>query len=169
VRIFLATSTVYIFGGGHIAVPLVEFAKALEFAVVVIDDREEFANGKRFPLADEVKLGDFVDVTKCIDFGADDCVIIVTHEHQHDEVVLKECLSKKRLPGYIGMIGAKGKVSDNFSHLREQGITEELLARVNAPIGLDIGSRTPAEIALSIMAEIIGHRHGKNKKEDWGR
>jgi len=165
----LATSTVYIFGGGHIAVPLVEFAKALEFAVVVIDDREEFANGKRFPLADEVKLGDFVDVTKCIDFGADDCVIIVTHEHQHDEVVLKECLSKKRLPGYIGMIGAKGKVSDNFSHLREQGITEELLARVNAPIGLDIGSRTPAEIALSIMAEIIGHRHGKNKKEDWGR
>ena len=82
---------------------------------------------------------------------------------------MKECLSKKRLPGYIGMIGAKGKVSDNFSHLREQGITEELLARVNAPIGLDIESRTPAEIALSIMAEIIAHRHGKNKKEDWGR
>ena len=82
---------------------------------------------------------------------------------------MKECLSKKKLPGYIGIIGAKGKVADKFSHLKEQGITEELLARVNAPIGLDIESRTPAEIALSIMAEIIAHRHGKNKKEDWGR
>ena len=164
----LATSTVYIFGGGHIAVPLAEFAKALEFAVVVVDDREEFANEKRFPMADEVKSGDFVEVIKPIDFDADDCVVIVTHEHQHDEVVLKECLSKKKLPGYIGMIGSKGKVATTFSHLKEHGISEELLARVNAPIGLDIGSRTPAEIALSIMAEIIGHRHGKNKKENRG-
>jgi xanthine dehydrogenase accessory factor len=162
----LATSTVYIFGGGHIAVPLAEFAKALEFAVVVVDDREEFANGKRLPMADEVKLGDFVEVTKSIDFHADDCVVIVTHEHQHDEVVLKECLCKKRPPGYIGMIGSKGKVAATFSHLKEQGISGELLTRVNAPIGLDIGARTPAEIALSIMAEIIAHRDRKNKKED---
>ena len=147
---------------------LAEFAKALDFAVIVVDNREEFANEKRFPMADEVKSGDFVEVTKSIDFDADDCVVIVTHEHQHDEAVLKECLSKKRLPGYIGMIGHKDKVATNFSHLKEQGITEELLARVNAPIGLDIGSQTPAEIALSIMAEIIGHRHGKNKKEDGG-
>ena len=162
----LATSTVYIFGGGHIAVPLAEFAKALDFAVVVVDDRQEFANEKRFPYADKVKSGDFVQVTKSIDFDADDCVVIVTHEHQHDEIVLKECLSKKKLPGYIGMIGSRGKVATTFANLKQQGISEELLARVNAPIGLDIGSRTPAEIALSIMAEIISHRHGKNKKED---
>jgi len=79
---------------------------------------------------------------------------------------LKGCLSKKRLPGYIGMIGSKGKVAATFSHLKEQGISGELLARVRAPIGLDIGARTPAEIALSIMAEIIVHRYGKNKKAD---
>ncbi len=92
----LATSTVYIFGGGRIAVPLAEFAKALDFTVVVVDDRQEFANEKRFPYADKVKSGDFVQLTKSIDFDADDCVVIVTHEHQHDEIVLKECLSQEK-------------------------------------------------------------------------
>ena len=154
----VGASTVYVFGGGHIAVPLVEFAKALEFTVVVVDDREEFANRKRFPLADEVKLGDFVGVAKSIDFHVDDCVVIITRGHQHDEVVLKECLSKNKLPGYIGMIGSKEKIAATFSHLKQQGISNELLARVKAPIGLDIGARTPTEIALSIMAEIIARQ-----------
>lgn len=157
----LGTSTLYVFGGGHIAVPLVEFAKALEFAVVVVDDREEFANRKRFPIADEVKLGNFREVTKSTDFHVDDCVVIITRGHQHDEVVLKECLSKKRLPGYIGMIGSKEKVTATFSHLKEEAVSSQLLEKVRAPIGLDIGARTPAEIALSIMAEIIAKRYGK--------
>jgi xanthine dehydrogenase accessory factor len=161
----LGASTVYIFGGGHIAMPLAEFCKALEFAVVVIDDREEFASRKRFPMVDDVKVGDFAGATKSIDFHADDSVVIVTHEHQHDEVVLKECLAKKTLPGYVGMIGSKGKVAAIFSHLKQQGFSEELLARVCAPIGLDIGARTPAEIALSITAEIIAHKYGKTSEE----
>lgn len=161
----VGTSTVYVFGGGHIAVPLVEFAKALELAVVVVDDREEFANMKRFPLADAVKVGDFAEVTKAIDFHEDDCIVIITRGHQHDEVVLKECLSKNKLPGYIGMIGSKEKVAATFSHLKQQGVSNELLARVKAPIGLDIGARTPAEIALSIMAEIVAHRYGKTSEQ----
>ena len=157
--------TVYVFGGGHIAVPLVQFAKALGFAVVVVDDRQDFASKERFPLADEVKLGDFVGMAKSIDFHPEDCVVIVTRGHQHDEVVLKECLSKKLLPGYIGMIGSKEKVAATFSHLKQQGVSNELLARVKAPIGLDIGARTPAEIALSIMAEITAHRYGKTSEQ----
>ena len=157
-------STVYVFGGGHIAVPLVQFAKALEFSVVVVDDREEFANTKRFPLA-EVKLGDFLTVAKSIDFHADDCVVIITRGHQHDEVVLKQCLSTNKLPGYIGMIGSKEKVAATFSHLKQQGVSNELLARVKAPIGLNIGARTPTEIALSIMAEIIAHKYGKTSEQ----
>ena len=161
----LATSTVYIFGGGHIAVPLAEFAKALQFAVVVVDDREEFANGKRFPMADEVKLGDFSTITRSIEFHSDDCAVIITHEHRHDEVVLRECLLKKRRPGYIGMIGSKAKVATVLSHLKQEGVSEELLANVNAPIGLDIGSQTPAEIALSIMAEIVAHKYGRASKQ----
>ena len=152
----------YVFGGGHIAVPLVQFAKSLEFAVIVVDDREEFANKKRFPQADDVKSGDFVNITKSLDFHEGDSVVIVTRGHEHDEVVLKECLLKTNLPGYIGMIGSREKVAITFSHLKEQGIREELLRKAKAPIGLDIGARTPAEIALSIISQIVAHRYGKS-------
>ena len=167
----LGTPTLYVFGGGHIAVPLAQFAKALEFGVVVVDDRSEFANKDRFPLADELKVDDFTQVTKSIDFHENDCVVIITRGHEHDEAVLRECLSKNKLPGYLGMIGSKEKVAATFTHLKEQGISKELLAKVKAPIGLDIGARTPAEIALSIMAEIIGHRYGKTseQKNEWNR
>lgn len=157
----LQAPTLFVFGGGHIAVPLVQFAKSLEFAVVLVDDREEFANKKRFPEADEVKLGDFVNVIKSLAFHKDDSVVIVTRGHENDEVVLKECLSKAVLPGYIGMIGSRGKVATTFSHLKEQGIQEELVRKVKAPIGISIGARTPAEIALSIMAQIVAHRYEK--------
>jgi xanthine dehydrogenase accessory factor len=157
----LPVSSIFIFGAGHIALPLAQFAKALEFTVVVIDDREEFASRYRFPTADEVKRGGFSTIIKSIEFHSDDCVVIITHGHEHDEVVLKECLSKKDRPGYIGMIGSKAKVATVFSHLKQQGVSEEFLANVNAPIGLDIGAKTPAEIAISIMAEIVAHRYGR--------
>jgi xanthine dehydrogenase accessory factor len=165
VKIFIepihGTSTIYIFGGGHIALPLVQFAKALDFTVVVLDDRHEFANKDRFPVADEVRLGDFTELTRSIDFHERDCVVIITRGHEHDETVLKECLSKQKLPGYIGMIGSREKIARTFSHLKEHGVLEQLLARVKTPIGLDIGAQTPAEIAISITAEIIARRYGK--------
>ena len=153
--------TVYVFGGGHIAIPLVQFAKTLDFAVVVVDDRPEFANKDRFPLADEVRVGDFIEVTNAIDFHENDCVVIITRGHEHDEAVLKECLSKRKLPAYVGMIGSREKIARTFSHLRERGLSEQLLTKVKAPIGLDIGAQSPAEIAISIMAEIVAQRHGK--------
>ena len=157
----LPTPSIFIFGAGHIALPLAQFAKALEFTVVVIDDREEYASRQRFPTADEVKPGDFSIIISSIEFHSDDCAVIITHGHQHDEVVLKQCLSKKNKPGYIGMIGSKAKVTTVLSHLKQQGVSEELLANVNAPIGLDIGAKTPAEIAISIMAEIVAHKYGR--------
>jgi xanthine dehydrogenase accessory factor len=162
VKVFIepihSPSTMYVFGGGHIAVPLVQFAKALEFAVVVIDDRQDFASKERFPQADEVKVGEFANMTKSMNFSEGDCVVIITRGHAHDETVLKECLSKPRLPEYIGMIGSRDKIARTFSNLRNQGISQELLAKVKAPIGLNIGARTPAEIALSIIAEIVAYR-----------
>ena len=153
--------TVYVFGGGHIALPLVQFAKTLDFAVVVVDDRPEFASEDRFPLADEVRVGDFIEVTNAIDFHENDCVVIITRGHEHDEAVLKECLSRRKLPAYVGMIGSREKIARTFSHLRQQGLSEQLLTKVKAPIGLDIGAQSPAEIAISIMAEIVAQRHGK--------
>jgi xanthine dehydrogenase accessory factor len=167
VKVFIepiqGASTLYIFGGGHIAIPLVHFAKALEFAVVVIDDRPEFANKDRFPLA-EVKVGDFSEVAKSIEFDETSHVVIITRGHEYDEVVLKECLSKGKSPGYIGMIGSKEKIAKTFLRLEEQGIPKLVLAKVHAPIGLDIGARTPAEIAISIMAEIVAHKYRKSPK-----
>jgi xanthine dehydrogenase accessory factor len=158
-------STLYVFGGGHIAVSLVQFAKALEFRVVVADDREEFANKERFPVADDVKVGDFEAVTRSITFAEKDCAVIITRGHQHDETVLRECLVKDGLPEYIGMIGSREKIARVLSHLRESGVSDRLLARVRAPIGLDIGARTPAEIALSIVAEVVAQRYGKLRTE----
>ncbi len=169
VKIFIepiqGRSTLYVFGGGHIAVPLVQFAKTLEFTVVVIDDRQDFANKERFPQADEVKVGEFAKMTKSIDFSEEDCVVIITRGHAHDEAVAKECLLKARPPAYIGMIGSREKIARTFANLGEQGLSQKLLANVRAPIGLDIGARTPAEIALSIIAEIIAERYGKSPKE----
>lgn len=173
VKVFLepiqGAATLYVFGGGHIALPLVQFAKALDFTVVVLDDRDEFANKDRFPLADEVKMGDFNQVIQSIDFHESDCVVIITRGHEHDEVVLKECLSKGKLPRYIGMIGSKEKIARTFSHLKEEGVSACLLAEVKAPIGLDIGARTPAEIALSIMGEIVAQQYGKSRRTNSDR
>jgi len=165
VKIFIepiqGISTIYVFGGGHIAVPLVQFAKALDFSVVVADDRQQFANKDRFSLADEVKSGEFDEVIKTIEFHEDDYVVIITRGHEHDEEVLKACLSKVKLPRYIGMIGSREKIAITYSHLKDQGIQEQLLRKVKAPIGLNIGSQTPAEIAISIAAEIVAYRHEK--------
>jgi xanthine/CO dehydrogenase XdhC/CoxF family maturation factor len=97
---------------------------------------------------------------------AEDCVVIITRGHAHDETVLRECLSKARFPGYIGMIGSRDKIGRTFANLRDQGISQELIAKVRAPIGLDMGARTPAEIALSIIAEIVAYRYGRSVKPE---
>jgi xanthine dehydrogenase accessory factor len=168
VKIFLepiqGTPKLYVFGGGHIAIPLVQFAKLLDFSVTLVDNRVEFANAQRFPMVDEVKMGDYSEIIKSLEFHDNDCVVIVTHGHQYDEVVLKECLSKRSIPGYIGMIGSRNKIATTFSELKEQGIAGTLLAKVSTPIGLDIGAKSPSEIALSIMAEIVAKRYGKTSR-----
>lgn len=165
VKIFLepiqATPKLYVFGGGHIAIPLVQFAKLLDYNVTLVDDRVEFANEQRFPMADEVKMGDYSEIIKSLEFHDNDCAVIVTHGHEHDAVVLRECLSKRSIPGYVGMIGSRNKIATTFSDLKEQGVAASLLAKVSAPIGLDIGAKSPSEIALSIMAEIVAKRYGK--------
>ena len=165
VKVFLemieGTPKLFVFGGGHIALSLLQFAKQLDYAVLVADNRAEFSNKNRFPLADETQTGDYAKIVKALDFRDIDSVVIVTHGHEFDEVVLRECLSKSTLPGYIGMIGSRNKVAITFQHLKEQGVAPDLLARVKSPIGLDIGAKSPSEIALSIMAEIVGEKYGK--------
>jgi xanthine dehydrogenase accessory factor len=144
---------VYIFGAGHVSQQLAPLAKQVHFKVVVIDDREMFANRERFPEVDDVIVSEF---EKCFDhLNIDDSsyIVIVTRGHLYDGFVLEKAV--KTDARYIGMIGSKKKIHTLYSHLMEEGIPKETLNRVYAPIGLDINSETPEEIAVSIVAQLI--------------
>jgi xanthine dehydrogenase accessory factor len=147
-------SRLLILGGGHIALALVQMAKLVEFEVVLYDDRPAFANTERFPHADKVICDGFDRLVERLDFRENDYVVIVTRGHQHDFECLEAVLAGPE-PVYTGMIGSKRRVAIVKGQLKEAGFDEHRLARIHAPIGLRIGALTPAEIAVSIMAEII--------------
>ena len=146
-------------GAGHIAVPLVKMAKLMDYHVVVIDDRILFANRERFPEADEVVVGDMAETVKSLDITPTTYVVLITRGHKYDEPCLRELLD--RPAKYIGMIGSKRRIKACFERFKEEEhVSEELISRVYAPIGLDIATETPEEIALGILGEIIKVRRG---------
>lgn len=148
-----------IVGAGHIAAPLAAVAAICEFAVTVLDDRPQYANRARFPAADEVIAGPFTAELRKLRRGQpvfDDntYLVLVTRGHQYDVECLLEVLDDP--VAYIGMIGSRRRIRAVYALLeREQGVPAHKLQRVHAPVGLDIGAQTPAEIAVAIMAEIV--------------
>jgi len=154
-----ATRKVIIVGAGHLAIPLVKFAKILGFHTTVLDDRVLYANRERFPDVDEVLVGDMAATLREIKITPFTYIVLITRGHQFDEPCLREVI---RSPAkYIGMIGSKRRVKACFIRFRdEEGIPEELLKRVYAPIGLDINAESPEEIALSIISEMVKVRRG---------
>jgi xanthine dehydrogenase accessory factor len=146
-------------GAGHIAVPLVKIAKVLDFHVTVIDDRLLYANRERFPDADEVLTGDMAQMLKDMSITPSCYIVLITRGHAYDEPCLRNIVHSKAK--YIGMIGSRRRIKACFQRFRdEEKITEEAINRIYAPIGLDIATETPAEIALSILAEVIKIRRG---------
>lgn len=146
-------------GAGHIAVPLVRMAKVLDFYVTVIDDRLLYANRERFPDADEVLIGDMAQTLKGMTITPSCYIVLITRGHMYDEPCLREIIHSQAK--YIGMIGSRRRIKACFQRFHdEEKIAEEVLARVYAPIGLDIATETPAEIALSVLAEVIKVRRG---------
>jgi len=145
--------TVYIFGAGHVSQQLAPLAKRVSFKVVVIDDREMFANRERFPEADEVIVSEFEKSFDHLNIDDSSYIVIVTRGHLYDGFVLEQAV--KTNARYIGMIGSKKKIQALYQNLMKKGISKETLNRVYAPIGLDINSETPEEIAVSIVAELI--------------
>ena len=145
--------TVYIFGGGHVSVQLAPLAKKVGFKIVVIDDREMFANRERFPEADEVIVSEFEKCFNQINIDETSYIVIVTRGHLYDGFVLEQAV--KTNPRYIGMIGSKKKIQTLYHNLMKKGIPKDSLNRVYAPIGIDIHSETPEEIAVSIVAQLI--------------
>ncbi len=151
--------TVFIFGAGHISQQLAPLAKKVDFKVVVLDDREMFANRQRFPEADEIIVTEFEKSFNRISIDDASYIVIVTRGHLYDGLVLEQAI--KTNARYIGMIGSKKKIKTLFDHLLEKGISQEDLNRVHAPIGIEINSETPEEIAVSIVAELIKVRGEK--------
>ena len=150
-------ATVVICGGGHVGQALAPVALNAGFRVVVIDDREEFANPQRFPGA-TVVLAPFDGALARVGVAEQSDVVIVTRGHVHDMEMLGQAL---RTPArYVGLMASRGKRARIWSALKEDGFGEGDLTRVHSPIGLDIGAETPAELAVSIVAELIQVRAG---------
>jgi len=149
----LSPPTLYLFGGGHISLPLAKIGKLLGFKIVVVEDRAEFANPDRFPEARIVLADDFAKSFLKLKIDKSSYIVIATRNHQYDEIVLEWAAGTPAK--YIGMIGSKTKTAAIFSNLLAKGISREQLDKVHAPIGLGIHAQTPEEIAVSILAEII--------------
>jgi len=149
-----------IVGAGHIAQPLCTMGSLLGLRVTVLDDRPQFATRERFPEADTVEGIDFSDPFSGVPLHRWSHVVLVTRGHKYDYECLRRLLEAETLPGYIGMIGSRRRVRATFDALLREGFPRDKLKDVHAPIGLDIGGETPAEIALSVAAELVHHWRG---------
>lgn len=158
---FMTLDTLYIFGAGHVGFQLAKMAHLMDFRTVVVDDREEFANRERFEHAHAVHVADrFETAFDLLSIDNNAYIVILTRGHLHDQTVLEQAL--KTEAAYIGMIGSRRKRDQIYANLEEKGVRRKALDKVYSPIGLDIGSETPAEIAVSIIGEIIQVRaHNK--------
>jgi xanthine dehydrogenase accessory factor len=145
----------YIFGGGHISIALAQATQPAGFQIGIVDDREQFANKDRFPMASEIYTS-FDEAFEKIQPNASTYLVIVTRGHRDDMRVLKWAVGTKAR--YIGMIGSKRKVISVYRALEREGVAPEAFERVHAPMGLEIGALTPQEIAISIAAELIAER-----------
>ena len=144
---------VFIFGAGHVARELVPLLSHLGFKCVVIDDREEFAKPEVFPTAHKVLLADYTKLNEVCKLHCMDYAVVMTRGHVHDANCERFLLTTP-VP-YIGVMGSKNKAKLARETLLSEGYSEKQLARIKTPIGLDIGSETPAEIAVSIAAQLI--------------
>lgn len=144
-------------GAGHVGQKVAELAAQVDFDVWVVDDRAEYCNPDRFPLARRLIVGPIDTALSGLEINSDTYCIIVTRGHNHDEEALYHLAETQAR--YVGMIGSKRKIRLIFDDLLAEGISREALSCVHAPLGLDIGSQTVAEIAISIVAELVAHRN----------
>ena len=146
-------------GGGHVGKALSEIASLCGFRVTVIDDRPEYADPERFPEAERVIRGRFDEVLADYPLDGTTYVVAVTRGHKHDEASLRGVIG--RGAAYVGMIGSRRRAKAVLKHLVEEGADPVAVGQVHTPVGLEIGAESPAEIAVSVMAEIILVRRGR--------
>lgn len=153
-----ATPHLAILGAGHVARPLCALAATAGFRVSVLDDRAQYATSARFPEAGRVMVSTFESAAETLGLTPRSFVVVVTRGHRGDAVAIASCLPRK--PRFLGLLGSKAKMVHVFTDLIERGFSSEDLARVETPVGIEIGAETPEEIAVSIVARMIAVRRG---------
>lgn len=151
-------SELIILGGGHVALAVAKLATALDFRLVVIDDRPDYANKERFSMVDNVICAEFTKGLSSLNLGADSYVIIATRGHHFDKECFRQVISYPL--AYLGIVASPGRAQTFLHECLDEGYPLELLEKVHSPIGLDLGAETLDEIALSIMSEIMKVRRG---------
>lgn len=161
VELLEAPPVLIIAGAGHIARPLTRMATMCGYEVTVVDDRPVFADLKWFPEAARVVCQPFEAFFQALEVTPRVHIVLVTRGHKHDEACLRAVL---RQPwGYLGMIGSRRRTGAVFADLAGEGVPDQILRKIHAPIGLDLGAETPEEIAVSILAELIRERRGPRR------
>ena len=146
----------YIFGAGHVGLVTAQIARIAGFEVEVIDDRAEFVTPERFPAARALHARPWEETFAALRPGASAFIFIATRGHLIDAQVLRWAVDTPAT--YIGMIGSKRKVLTTAERMKAEGVSDEQINRVHAPVGLAIGAETPEEIAVSVVAEMVAHR-----------
>lgn len=159
VQPYLPPSRLIVIGAVHTAIPLVTLGRTLGYSVTVVDARAAFATKERFPDADQLLVKWPDNALDELKPDANTAVVVLSHDPKFDEPALTAALASDA--GYIGAIGSRATSADRLVRLRGLGYTTEQLERIHGPIGLDIGASTPAEIALSILAEVVAERHNR--------
>ncbi|MBC78768.1 MAG: hypothetical protein CL745_04090 [Chloroflexi bacterium] len=157
---FTTPPKLLIAGGGHVSKAIANLAKPLGFELNIFDDRDEFANKERFPEADDVKVASYGEGFDKFDVNANTFIIIATRGHRQDDTATKAALNTNA--SYVGLLGSKRKTILIIEKLLSEGIDEHTFNKLKAPVGINIGARTPEEIAISIISEILSFRLGGN-------
>ena len=155
---FTTPPTVVIMGGGHVGKATYDLASTLGFRTFIVDDRAEFANTTRFPMAEGTIVSDFSTGLNEIPINTNTYIVIATRGHHQDDIALESAINKDAI--YVGLMGSKRKTILIYKRLLNKGYSSEKLRTIYAPIGLDLGAITPEEIAVSIISEIIMIRRG---------
>jgi xanthine dehydrogenase accessory factor len=156
---FAPPLTAIVYGAGEVATSLSRIAHEIGMRVVIVDARARYATRERFPDADDIRIGAPEAIAAALPATRDTCVVIVAHDYKYELPVLRHAL---RAPvRYIGLLASRKRAQAMREFLAGEGFTAEELARIHAPIGLDIGARSPSEIALSIAGELVAVGAGK--------
>ena len=151
--------TLIVFGAGHVSMPLIKLAHDLGLKTIVVDGRPRFATRERFPDVDQLLIGIPSEIAETLAYTSSTFVVLTAHDYKYDLPVLKIVLPAR--PAYVGLLGSKRRGQAIKEFLKESGLDQSLLDQLHVPTGLDIGSETAPEIALSILAEAVSVKAGR--------